>query len=384
MSPAAFPRVVRSSLSLSLIALLCSQSSADVNLTNSPGFRAECSISTSTSNPNKMVAVGHPRNSAPQEINTFYTTDGGNSWTFVELNDPISAFPVSDPSVAFAPTGDTVYVAYLAITPQTRYLICARSLDGGQTYAYTTVADSGILDKPFVATGLKTNGNGHNVYISYYGPGGVVLSRSTNDGISFDPPTLIDSNPNGEGFSVPAGGLAGEVFVVYTGDGLLGTDATIRVRRSTNEGVSFSGSVIVANTWIIDLGVAGLTSIPAQRLRGIGAVPSIAVDRGTGPGHHPGRVYVSYVTTTAPNAADSDTDIAFQYSDNGGSAGSWSAPVIVHKSNVNSQFHPWLSVDPISGAVGIIFYDARKDTDSSQRGGRSLGVRQHGRRSELV
>ena len=75
-------------------------------------------------------------------------------------------------------------------------------------------------------------------------------------------------------------------------------------------------------------------------------------------GAHNGRVYLVY-TREHPNESD-NTDIELRFSDDGGAT--WNAAVRVNDDRtVNSQFLPKISLDPTSGNLAVVWYDARND-----------------------
>ncbi len=113
----------------------------------------------------------------------------------------------------------------------------------------------------------------------------------------------------------------------------------------------FGDRVFVAETH-----VGGFDFIPAQPDRSVDAEPGLAWDR-TG-GLHNGRVYLVY-TLEQRNESD-NTDIYVRYSDDNGA--SWSTTVRVNDdTTTNSQFLPKIALDPTSGKIAVVWYDARND-----------------------
>jgi hypothetical protein len=59
-----------------------------------------------------------------------------------------------------------------------------------------------------------------------------------------------------------------------------------------------------------------------------------------------------------------NTDIFVRYSDDDGTT--WSMPVRVNDDiGSNSQFLPWMDVDPTTGILGLVWYDARNDPNNT-------------------
>src|SRR5205814_1383040 len=103
-------------------------------------------------------------------------------------------------------------------------------------------------------------------------------------------------------------------------------------------------------------------NIPAQPTRGIGACPSLAIDRTSG------RLYLTY--TDAKAGAHNDTDIKLTYCDPG-TGNPWSPPVTVNNhGGTHSQLFTSHSVDPApgptNGYVNLASYDARNDPNTQK------------------
>ncbi len=309
-------------------------------------------------------------------MSVFFTKNGGITWNGRSLgaasrNIP-DGFPESyfrlDPTLAFDDNGK-LYIVYGAMESLSgaRSLVCARSTDGGASFTFSTIlsSTSNDIDKWIVGAGPGTSGiNGQNVYIAYSRLSfnwELYLASSYNEGATFTS-VLVDEQSVNQIFGMPAVTNDGSVYVVW--DEYSGAISTIKVRRSTNQGQSFSEpSEVVGQTLVSPPGGAGRYSIPAAPSgllrRGILAVPSIAVDRSPA---HTGRIYVAY--TVVPVNGSADTDVVVQYRD--ATALSWTMPRIAHRNNAQSQFHPWISVDRIHGTVAVIYFDARANPDNQR------------------
>ena len=104
-----------------------------------------------------------------------YSHDGGHTWIFPGVLAP-GVFR-SDPVLDAAPDGTIYHIGCGFRAFETVF----RSWDGGMTWDGTV--ESGIGDKPWITID-KSDGIGRgNIYIS---PGGLLLSRSTDGGASFD------------------------------------------------------------------------------------------------------------------------------------------------------------------------------------------------------
>src|SRR5262249_35837339 len=110
----------------------------------------------------------------------------------------------------------------------------------------------------------------------------------------------------------------------------------------------FGPRVLVTQT-----NVGGFELIPAQPRRGIDAEATLLYDPSV-TSH--GRVYLVY--TGAPHPRSPHTDIGVRSSDDEGR--SWTGRVRVNNdASGNSQFMPQAAIDPMTGALGVAWYDAR-------------------------
>jgi hypothetical protein len=192
---------------------------------------------------------------------------------------------------------------------------------------------------PIVATGAPVTGLG-NVG-SFIAP---EVVRGTNNCTYGD----VAIGPNGEVMQVctltESGQGGGKLFVSVDPDGL--------------GPAGFGERVSVTDTH-----VGGFDFIPAQPDRSVDAEPGLAWDRTGGP--HNGRVYLVY-TIERPNESN-NTDIQVRYSDDEGAT--WSTAVRVNDDNTaNSQFLPKISLDPTTGRLAAVWYDARNDLGAGGHG----------------
>jgi len=338
---------------------------------------SEVSIDVNPTNEDNLVIIGHAADLAT--ISTFFSTDGGRTWTFVSIgnaNDGLTSVFRFDPSVAFDENGN-VYVAYGVRTdPGTgnqRTVVVAKSTNGGQSYSQfrqiATNADVGSTpgnDKWMLATGPSpTNSAQQNVYIAWtqnISESGstdqrIVVSASTDGGATFSTPVIINDasisgTDSGNLTADPAVGPNGELYVAW--------------HDISNDRILFDVSTDGGTTWGTDVQITTSSadfksSIPAQPDRGISVGPTIDTDRSGG--MFDGRIYLTYVDTGSGGLPN--TDIFVRSSDDDGA--NWSAAVRVNDdSGTNSQFLPWLDVDQESGMVTVNWYDARNDTNNKQ------------------
>ena len=350
----------------------------DIRVSDLASPEAEILIDVNPINPDNQVIVGISQ----YTVNAYYTLDGGRFWTRVELG-ALDGFGVesfrTDPTVAYDSHGN-VYVAYIHVVTEGEDagdvpLVVAKSTDGGQNYTQFTIVDTHPMlgyalgnDKLHLATGSDPfDPDQQNVYVAWtqnvYEPAEpdldqrVVLSASTDGGIYFSDPVIVN-DPSIFGrdienlFADPAVGPNGEVYVAWHD-----ADADqIFTDVSTNGWTNFGTDYFVTAN-----GINRKYGIPAAPERGAHTGPTIDVD--VSGGTFNGRLYIAYTDLGTGDPAD--TDIFVRYSDNNGAT--WSPPVRVNDDGgTNSQFHPWLDVDQLSGMVALVWYDARNDPSNKK------------------
>ncbi len=153
-----------------------------------------------------------------------------------------------------------------------------------------------FLDKEWIAAD-PVNGNVYLTYTRFLAAGGnqIEFTRSTNQGATWDPPTVLTSSAveNCTGSRVQVG-PSGEIQVIYFVFDVASSNNYMRTRRSTTQGTSWGPEITLPT------GPSGIISNygsgPAgfNRARGIG-FPSLAIDRSGG--LHNGRVYATWEET---------------------------------------------------------------------------------------
>ena len=316
----------------------------------------EPSIFINPVNSNNIVAAA--------VLNKTYTSlDGGRNWQTQEVE---STFGVYGDPVIYADYTGNFYFAHLA-DPSGKgrsneqwldRIVIQKSTDQGRSWnngSFTGHRPPHDQDKHWLAADKKT----HHLYITWtefdkYGSRNaedhsrILFSKSSDFGQSWSEAIsisefegdCIDSDNTTEG-AVPAVGLDGTVYVSWS----LGEN--IYFDRSRNGGDTWLDQDIVAATqfggWDID--IPGLS-----RANGM---PVTGVDISNSP--FKGSIYINYCDQK--NGTD-DTDVWLVKSTDGGD--SWSEPKRVNDDPAGRhQFFTWMSVDPVTGAIYIIFYDRR-------------------------
>ena len=229
------------------------------------------------------------------------TINGGATWTDIGVPPkPVGGTWASDPVVTVNEKTGTFYycglIDFLGVA-QNGIAIVPGSFSGGVFVWGTprtvrTGPNSAIgFDKQWVVAD-SSNGNLYMSYTTFGTKDTIIYQRSTNGGVNWDLPMIMNTDPASYDYvqgSRPAVGPNGEVYVVWSQFGLIDVDY-MKLRKSTNAGVSFSGETLISSIYTN----YGTGSPGFNRDHGV-IFPAIAVDRSTGP--HRGRVYVTWNET---------------------------------------------------------------------------------------
>jgi hypothetical protein len=330
---------------------------------------SEPGIAVNPKDPNQVVAVY-------QAATVAYSTDGGQSFTVAEL-PPVPGWRTGgDVSTTFDNKG-SVYLSslhfdklgsasYWAHGAGRNGIFVRRSLDGGKTWekdAATIKAFQGNEpdiqweDMPRIfADNVPTSPFAGNLYVGWIewqiDKSIILFARSTDEGKTFSTPMRISTHaglPRDDN-----GGLVGFV-------GAVGADGTIYAIWNDGANITFTtsqdgGKTFVPSRAIMDVGApyfGGATGIPGvARVMGF---PQIGVDPREG--KKGGSLYVAW-----SDFRNGDVDVFSSSSTDHGRT--WSPAVRVNSDLLhdgNDQFFQWMTVDPITGAVYVQFYDRRDD-----------------------
>ena len=344
---------------------------ANIDVSRLSNNESEETIAVNPTNPNNIVIV---TNVVVPAAGMFVavSVDGGSNWAtrIIGNNDNLGA-ACCDPSLSFDEFGN-LFLTYLFNVGNT--VPVALSTDGGLSFniianiakpasakLQTSDERRGLfrfVDQPTIVAGEG------EVWVVFNGGGPIVATGAPVTGLgevgSFITPEVV-AGTNNCTYGDVAIGPNGQVMQVctLTESGQGGGKIYVNVDPDGLGPAGFADHSI----FVVDTHVGGFDFIPAQPDRSIDAEPGLAWDRTGGP--HKGRVYLVY-TLEQKNESD-NTDIYVRYSDNDGAT--WSAGARVNDDNTkNSQFLPKISLDPTTGNIAVIWYDARDDLGTGGAG----------------
>jgi hypothetical protein len=358
---------------------------------------SEMQISINPTNPFNVVGFTHNLSNA-NEIQLFFSLDGGKSWTRrvitnrngdnpnggFDINDGQGFANRSDPSVAFDANGN-LFISYgldHGGNPGFDTLIVGRSGDGGDTFsnfyvvATAATAAANGMDQPRLATGLDPVSGRQAVYIAYdfSHSAGTHLNDSSQifvSGFRFGvdrgfstPVSIAQETGQNASFTLnaaePAVGPNGELYVSWRDTihdfGTSRDRADIFVRRKLTGlfGVgSFESQVHVRSLnfdSISNPSDAFTVHPPAQRRRGFGPFPSIVVDRSGGPFN--GRVYIAYTE----HIGQDTTNILLSTSTDRGATWTPQNQATFIEGSLGTSFAAAPVVDQNTGALSVAYY----------------------------
>lgn len=339
----------------------------------------ESSIAVNPTNPLNLIAsaVDYRANSSTW---VYVSDDGGKTWRNINLGKPFAGWRSSnDPSVYFSLDG-VGYLCYggfgesLETSVGENGVFIAKTTDQGKTWKAhipvivhkgTQTLDSLFEDKYYVQVDNSTTSQYFkHIYIPWKrvsprdSATQIVLSESIDEGESWSTPINIskrlpassEDTTFGQSFPICTTGPDGEVYVAWNH----GIEHGIGFSKSIDGGKTFTEPRIIQRYNIFGT----TTYIPGQGYRHTvkqkvraESYPTLICDNSKG--SRSGYLYLTWAADKIPN-------VYFSRSTDGGTT--WSAPIIVHSDTTNDQFWQWMSIDPTSGDLAIMYFDSRNDT----------------------
>lgn len=337
-----------------------------VDISPGNGAFTEPGLAVNPKRPNELLAV--------YQVGPFaaYSDDSGKSFSAPQALKPPDYRISGDVSTTFDNQGHA-FLCYLAFdklgTPQywahragRNGIFLRRSLDGGKTWEAGAIAikafptghepELQFEDQPriFADTGARSPYAGHLYagWIEWQLQQSIMLwSSSSDDGKTWSPATRISTHA---GLPRDDNGAVGGIVAAVAPDGTIcaawhdGNWITLTVSHD-------GGRTFAPSRGVIETAPPYFSEVPGvSRVCGF---PQIGIDP-TGR-----NLYLAW-----SDYRNGDIDVFIAWSSDQGRH--WSQPVRVNDDPAHDgtdQFFQWMTVDPITGAIYVQFYDRRNDPD---------------------
>ncbi len=288
-----------------------------------------------------------------------YTTDGGTTWGGQIAG--AGGDNSGDPAAAIGRNG-WYYVGYVADDYGQGV---AFSIDSGNTWTHVQVAAGGaLLDKNHLwidnSVSSPYEGNLYSAWTNLQGGPNyenIELARSTDGGLSWSSPinvsSAVSAGSHDQGVNIQTGSN-GEVYAAWSiYDSWPSDETAIGFARSTDGGATFEPA-----TRIIE-NIRGIRDTETSKNMRVNSFPVMTVDISGGPSN--GTIYIVWSNIGVPGVnVGPDIDVYMVKSIDSGST--WSTPVKVNQDSSGlgkEHYFPWITCDPVSGALSVVFYDDR-------------------------
>lgn len=294
--------------------------------------------------------------------------DGGKTWKTNHIKSSMGVW--GDPSITADNKGN-FYYAHLSDPDGTNWssdkildrMVVQKSTDGGKTWsdgAAVGMNSPKQQDKEW----LTVNPFNNEIYLTWtefdrynsQNPNDksrILFSKSVNDGLTWSKPiklsqfegNTLDDDKTVEG-AVPSVGPNGEIFVAWSFDDKIYFD------KSMDGGLTWLKKDIVVcdqpGGWNFE--VPGLNRTNGMPITGVDISKS----------KFKGTIYINF---SDQRNGENDTDIFIVKSTDGGDH--WSSPKRINQDKTKThQFLTWMSVDPKTGFIYVLYYDKSKYTNA--------------------
>lgn len=336
--------------------------SPDVQLTTVNSTQSENSVFV---DPNNIEALLQSNNSTQNPVgslygaNYFLSSDAGLTWGGSVQG--AGGSNSGDPTTAIDLDG-TMYVNFI----HNNYgQGCAHSTDGGLTWTSVVAAPNpgSMADKNhmWIDNSVSSPYEG-SLYIAYTAFGGgndseILIHKSAGGGVNWSSGINISSAVNAgshnQGVNIQTG-PNGEVYACWAiYDGWPTNETSIGFAKSTNGGTSYAPATrIISN-------IKGIRNVSIGKNMRKNSFPVMAVD--ISGGSQDGWIYIVWANNGVPGVnSGSDVDVYMIRSEDGGTT--WTAPIRINQDPIGAgkkHYFPWISCDPETGTLSVIFYDDR-------------------------
>jgi hypothetical protein len=340
------------------------EDSPDVPVTDDPNTtQSENSVFVHPFDINTVLNSNNSTGWDGSEVDVFYgadalsTTDGGQTWDG-SIQGAVGSNN-GDPAAAIGLNG-WFYVGYIAGNLGQGV---AHSTDAGDNWTHVQVASGGFLDKNHLwidnSSSSPHEGNLYSAWTNFGGDNDseIELSRSTDGGLSWSSPINISSavgaGSHNQGVNIQTG-PGGEVYAAWSiYDTWVSDETAIGFAKSADGGATFEPAARIIEN------IRGVRFTRTSKIMRVNSFPVMAVDISGGPNY--GSIYVVWANIGLPGVnIGPDIDIYMIKSTDGGSA--WSPPLRLNQdpSGLGKEhFFPWITCDPLTGVLSVIFYDDR-------------------------
>lgn len=339
--------------------------SVDVPVTTVNSTQSENSIFV---NPQNAQSLLQSNNSTTQPVgsiygaNSFLSTDAGDTWGG-SVNGA-GGTNSGDPTTAISLSG-RYYVGYIHSSGGQGV---SYSTDGGITWTAKLVAPAppgfgNMLDKNHMwidnSPTSPFEGNLYNAWTNFGGNNNnqIEISRSIDEGETWSPSVNISSAVNAgnhnQGVNIQTG-PNGEVYVLWIiYDNWPSDEKALGFAKSMDGGATWQPAVRIHNN------IKGIRSSGVGKNMRVNGFPTMACDISDGP--NSGAIYVTWCNIGVPGVnTGNDADVYMMKSTDQGVT--WSEPVKVNQDASGlgkKHYFPWITCDPESGNLSVIYYDDR-------------------------
>lgn len=299
----------------------------------------ETTMASLHAHPNEVVGGWNDYRQGQYRTGVSVSNDFGQTWTDLLLRPPAGheGSTEGDPMTCYDNRTGTLWAGGMSWTGNGGVFV-ARKDPGATTFqpSVMTIVNSGI-DKGWMAAGIEPGDpESTRVYLTF----NLGCQHSTDMGDTWTSPVSLGS---GIGF-LPRVGPGGELYVAYWDyyDGVM-------LRRSLNGGVSFEPPVTIAtrmDPWDI---------YNTDRFPGTFRVPplnTLAVDP------NDGTLYCTYFDTTGWDGGNRNVDVYLTKSTDQGDSWTTPAVINGDGSPAGDQLWPWIEVDA-EGRIHVLYLDTR-------------------------
>lgn len=309
--------------------------------------------------PGIMIAVSTDNTTGVPLTGLYRSLDGGANWTQSLLPLPPGFTGAEAAAVAYSFPNTFVVTAHVFPGASDGTCIAYISTDNGTTFSSPVIVNSGYgtyinNDETNVTVDVgQSSPYLGNIYVNYNhqfnvangGNSTAFLSRSRDNGTTWDQPVLLSNEAEQVERPDVAVDLVGNVFAAWV---TVDPEYRFVVRHSEDGGTTFGISRLVS----LIVPVPVVLPVPGYSFRVL-TFANISTDRSIGP-------YTNRVYTIWQDFRQGYSDIFMSISDDKGIT--WSNAVSITGAPAGSQnFFPAIDVDPLLGVVNVIYYSNQVD-----------------------